>query len=140
MKSKLDSKISNHILKANTEQFKNVSKFELTNQTFRSLNFESFDIFKGLENLKLIKNPIITTKLESKISCTSLIELEIKSCKITSMEPEIFSDLINLKKLSLSANKLKMITRDHFKGLNNLEELDLSSNRILSISNKPFIE
>lgn len=73
-------------------------------------------IFKGLENLEnLFMN-----------------EINQNGRKLQ-LPPDLFTNLMNLRKLSVSGNRLTQIDLKVFTNMFNLEELDLSNNQIQSI-------
>lgn len=60
----------------------------------------------------------------------SLKELDIRNCRITSLEDYMFANIQNLQKLFLSNNEIIQIHANAFVTLNYLAHLDLSSNTL----------
>lgn len=58
----------------------------------------------------------------------SLQELDLRNCSITALEPDIFVNLPNLKKIFLAHNRLSHIVSQTFSKLGHLQHIDLSYN------------
>ena len=67
-----------------------------------------------------------------------MFHIKLKVLFIFRMEPDSFSDLINLERLFISKNDISAVTKNMFHDLPNLEQLYLDDNLIKEIDENAF--
>ena len=68
----------------------------------------------------------------------SLIQLDLNTNNLTTLEGSVFEGLINLEELELSRNKIASIETEAFSGLSSLIALDLNSNYLIGLEANVF--
>lgn len=101
-------------------------------------------IFKGLENLEnLLMNEMNKNGRKTQLprelftNLINLRKLSVSGNRLTQIDLKIFTNMFNLEELDLSNNQIQYIDAAGavlFKGLNNLKFLDLSSNKLIHLN------
>jgi hypothetical protein len=73
---------------------------------------------------------------EHPLHITTLEVLNLHNSGLTTLEPDVFSQLTRLRVLYLSGNKLKSLDNRLFQDLTELYFVDLSNNRLVSLSDE----
>ena len=73
----------------------------------------------------------ILTRNHSKLDLINVKKILFSDMDLTRIEPEIFSELPNLKMLNLSCNRLIELDKDLFRDLSALKILNLKENKII---------
>lgn len=103
----------------------------IENKNFTENNLNMFANAKHLEKLDLSFNTtLIQIKKQIFQNLACLVELNMESNQIDTLEPEAFANLKKLKVLNLKHNNLGRISKELFRTNHHLEELDLSHNQI----------
>lgn len=105
----------------------------------KRLEKKCFDGFPRLQSVN-ISNDKYKLEFDYDVFSNSkqLAKLELKNNGLTSLNKQLFLELINLEYLDLSCNNLCTIEDDTFSGLENLKRLDLSNNVLMSLSSRAF--
>ncbi|CAF0719570.1 unnamed protein product [Brachionus calyciflorus] len=117
--------------------FKNLTSLGISAE----IDHLSYGLFKGLENLeilKLIKCKIKTIDPFAFCNLEKLIYLNLNDNLLETLEPNIFSDLSRLEKLFVKNNRINYIYPCTFLWCPNLKELDLSLNKLYCLEKDVF--
>ena len=105
----------------------------------KRLEKKCFEGFPMLQSVN-ISNDKYKVELDCDVFSNSkqLVKLELKKNGLTSLNKQLFLELINLEYLDLSCNNLCTIEDETFSGLENLKRLDLSNNVLMNLSSRAF--
>ena len=90
----------------------------------------SFNSLKNLKLLDLSANLILGIYINDFSGLSELLELNLNSNSLETIESDSFSSLKKLKVLRMNTNYLKSLDADVFNGLDQLQNLDISKNEI----------
>ncbi|XP_077289296.1 leucine-rich repeat domain-containing glycoprotein 150 [Arctopsyche grandis] len=103
----------------------------LTGNRIQKLHENTFASNKDMYLLSLSNNPLELSQMKDSqafLNSSSIQELDVSHCNLTSVPSKAFLKLKNLMYINLSGNKLKNIDSKLFSYLKDLEEVDLSDN------------
>lgn len=111
-----------------------LTTLDLSENQIHDLPWTAFTLLPNLRYLNLSSNARLET-LPSTIfhSSAYLSSLDLSSCGVKNIHPELLLHSLNLKTLRLSANSLQNISESTFRSLYNLTYLDLSENKIATL-------
>ncbi|XP_067138512.1 protein toll-like [Centruroides vittatus] len=127
----------NHIESIHPLVFRNLTRLEYLNIEWNQIKDLHSDMLKGLSNLKTFYiswNPglsDIPSGFFKKLH--KLSEFDAWLCSISSLEEDVFSDLINLKIVNLNLNKIKHLPPNLLRNNKMLTELSCWGNEISTL-------
>lgn len=144
-----NTKLTSLKLVLNSVQTLSKNLLKNQNQTLKVLDLQiktgnflfPWDFFNDLVNLFTLKLSIEGLKILDPVWFIKLInldELHIFQSEILDLPKNVFSPMINLRKIFLISNHLKVLHSDSFTGLNALSALDVMNNKIHSVDPKIY--
>ncbi|XP_062373829.1 toll-like receptor 13 [Sardina pilchardus] len=131
---------SSEVLHTKTENVvHNPTILDMSNPNYIHVTIEN-DAFHGLSGLRVLVLQIhilvINTRCFSGLE--NLLDLELFSCRIQTIEDFAFAKLKQLKRITLKENEILKISRNTFNGLQNLETLILDKNHLQDLEDECF--
>lgn len=118
--------------------FQNLVKLTANKCGIKDIHKNNFLYSTYLIELRLRSNKLTKLPNSAFSSATMLQTLDLSSNQIDEIEPEAFFKLINLEYLALSDNKIVSLDENLFRQLDNLRSIRLDSNKLQVIEEKLF--
>ena len=96
----------------------------------------AFSYTPNLTDLSLKGNQLEGMFPETLGGLTRLITLDMSDCRMASLNPAIFRDLISLRQLFLEHNSIALISPDHLRSLHSLSGFKLQNNKLQGVLDK----
>lgn len=136
-----NEKASEFIVDPLFKTFKNLKKIEFNQGEFESINATIFQNCPAtLEKIMIKASTFKPLQANIFSNCSALIELDLGSNAIDTIDRNSFAGLQNLKILKLNDNKLGNIIANVFNSLPSLETLDVSRNKLKEFDNRVFVD
>lgn len=116
----------------------------VSGQSIKKFHSNVFSFSKHLETLQLPSTSLFKENGKLKgawfVNLNNLVELNVSSCSLTTLDSETFIFLPKLKNLDLSSNNITKIDSGVFANLKSLRSLILKYNYLQELSNNVFSE